>query len=264
MYRVFYTLLLLICFISCEEITTPELEAAAPVLIVEAQVSNLEGSSFVKLSTTVPYDNPTANPAVENAQVSFTGPDNRIVQLIEQEAGTYRPTQVLDAKPGEMYSLTVVVEEAEITGTAVVPLSAIADSVSTNFYPFVEAEKQGHFLVLHYKDRPFVNDQFLWELKVNGEAWLPQVLKLEDDKQTDGRYLARELAGPFFTNDTLRLQIRWVDTNALLYYTRLKQLIEVNSPSQTLYENPPNNLSGAALGYFTATFSQHFAIVVNQ
>jgi hypothetical protein len=67
---------------------------------------------------------------------------------------------------------------------------------------------------------------------------------------------------PIKSGDTVSVEMNTIDENIYSYYTAVNQLIGRGPGGGIAPANPPNNISGGALGYFSAHTSQVLSIAI--
>jgi hypothetical protein len=90
----FYSLLFLalfssLLFYSCEEVINPELEAASPVLVIDAWLNNAPGPQQIYITRTQPYFENLVPPGVSGATVIVSDQNGKIYNFSESKPGVY-------------------------------------------------------------------------------------------------------------------------------------------------------------------------------
>lgn len=122
-YSVFALLLLSVGITACEEKINPKLEAADPVLVVDAWVNNKREDQLIILTKTQPYFDNTLPPGLSGATVSVTDSDGKIYSFVEDPAvaGNYvwkfQNNEVFGSV-GKQYTLSVQVDGETFTSTS--------------------------------------------------------------------------------------------------------------------------------------------------
>ena len=85
--KAFILLFTLVSFSSCEEVIDLPLKGAdSPALIVQAELVDVEGYSFVDLGETLDFYDPSEEPKVSGAIVSVTDQDGNKMDFLEKSA----------------------------------------------------------------------------------------------------------------------------------------------------------------------------------
>src|SRR5579859_5307319 len=79
-------------FFSCEKTITPELQSAAPVLVVEGWINNKPEKQIVQLTMTQPYFDESVPAGVSGATVKITDDLNNVYSFEDDgtNTGTYQ------------------------------------------------------------------------------------------------------------------------------------------------------------------------------
>ncbi len=107
--------LIVVTLSSCRMPYEPDIEADQEILVVDALLANRIGASYVKLSTTMPYDATENSPGIEHATVYLTDEAYNRISFAETSAGYYEPVDTFFA--GEVntsYELTVITPDGNI------------------------------------------------------------------------------------------------------------------------------------------------------
>ena len=87
--ELYYLILLLILFASCEEKYTPEIDTADGQLVVDAKITNDPTKNFVHLTQTRNFNDNVPLIAVSGAKVELIDKQNVKIQSIENSSGYY-------------------------------------------------------------------------------------------------------------------------------------------------------------------------------
>ena len=103
--KIFHSIILLLTglllFSACETVIDPSLEAAEPVLVVDAWINNKPSLQVVKLSKTQSYFDKTIPAGVTGAQVSIEDSDGKVYVFTESKPGVYTWTPIGNEVFGE-------------------------------------------------------------------------------------------------------------------------------------------------------------------
>ena len=131
-----------IAFVACEDIISPTLEKANPVLAVDAWINDKNETQIVRLTETQPYFQNTAPAGVSGAAVSITDNEGKNYFFIESsnKAGDYTWTPPTSSevfgKPGNAYRLNIQLTTGEVfTSTSYMGRVPVIDSVTLTFEP---------------------------------------------------------------------------------------------------------------------------------
>ncbi len=261
---VFFFLLLLVTASSCTKIIDVDLNSVDPKVIIEADITDQAVGYRVKITKSVNFSDANNFPAIKGAVVTISDNTGSTQMLTETSAGIYT---LKDAKgvSGKTYFLKVVADGKTYSASSTMPKAVdfkgvqIVENVkrptsfdkSYTYFPifFDPADEQNNYLFNIFnkgvKDKGF-NRVF-------------------NDNVTNGLPNQRPIvnASNFKVNakDTLNFEMYCIDKNAYDYYYTLNQIADGTGSSATP-ANPISNISGGALGYFSAYTVRKVAVIV--
>lgn len=244
MKKIAIILLSIITFTSCEKVINLNLNTQNAQIVVEGNISNEIGPYTVSLTKTIDFDQSNNFPPIKGAIVKIS--DGTTTEtLIESADGIYQ-TKNLVGTPGKTYTLNIEAEGKTITAQSTMPQVVQLDSLI--FIPDQFSTEKNEFLVIpRYLDPTTPGNNYRFILSINGEKD-PTFVAYNDDLtnglQAQRPYFSQEAV--ITSGDSLDMEMRCIDLPLYIYYNA------INSNSQTTPANPTNNLSGNALGYFSA------------
>jgi hypothetical protein len=237
-------------FLSCKKVINVSLKNADVQLVINGEVNNRPGPYKISISNSVTFSADNIFPPVSNAIVTITG-NGVIDTLSEDEPGIYF-THTIKGEPGKSYSLHVSVEGKTFTAISVMPKPVHIDSLT-----FVVGENKNLFAVANFQDPPDVENfyQFI-EYADDKRFNNGRGNSVFNDRLSDGRYISTVLyddSTDIKPGVTLTVQMNCIDKPV---YNYLQQLLQISgnggSFSNPSPVNPVSNISGGALGYFSA------------
>jgi hypothetical protein len=257
MKNIFYILLSILAFSSCEEVIDVNLDTAAPRLVIDASIKwdkETDGKTqFIKLSTTTGYFD-TIIPTVSGATVTVANSKHTIFTFIELDVpGEYT---CLDFIPeiNETYTLTVILNGQTYTATEtlkpVPPIEKIEQEKKDGF--------TGKFIQVKafYTDNGATNDYYLFRFKPNFKV-VPSYQVSEDRFYQGNQIFGLYLSEDFKTGDNVDITIYGISQR---YFNYMSKLITVSgsggpfqAPPATVYGNIINisDKDNYALGFFS-------------
>ncbi len=243
--------LIFILAIACEKVIDVDLNEAAPVIVIEGNLSNNINEAEVKISMTSSYFDTIPSKKVSGAIVKITSDVGDNFNLHETEDGVYK-TRRSWFKEGGTYNLSIEANGEYYESTSKLNPPVYIDSVK--FYyedsPFLE---QGYYVNVYLDDPPGVSNYYRLKYLKNG-VFQNRIedLILFDDRYVDGNTIEITLFNqPFEINDTIALQLVSLDEGAYDYLRTFQELVN-NNPGSAAPANPNSNISNGALGYFSA------------
>jgi hypothetical protein len=240
-----------------------DLNDAAPQIVIEAEVTNMKGPYHVRISKTVNFSAGNVYPPVTNADVYITDSTSGTTDhCVQTDSGTYQTRHTVGL-PRHTYILRVAIDGKQYTATSTMPKPVFLDSV-TFALNFDFNNKQQRNAVVNFQDPPGLGNYYQFTEVLNGRT-IPNVFAFED-RLSDGRYIEQPLfndSAYLQINDTLLLTMNCVDRNIYNYFFTLANVTSNNSGFQNATPaNPVTNLTGGALGYFSAHSTQQMRILV--
>ena len=246
---------------SCQKVISIDLNSPSPQLVVEANLSNLPGPYFVKLSKTVNFDNITDIPAVTGAVVEISDSSGNSETLTELENGIYR-TGILQGVPGQTYRLTIRTD------------NRIYESVSSMPYPVSELKIS---VTPEVEDRPTVGENtgpHPPRYQVNYEIKDPEIYRnfyrfavYHKNRKIAGRrafddqfHNGKTIVGEFGLHDTINfdpgdiitVELQNIDKGTYDFFRTLRDGVSGLTFLSASPSNPISNISDNGLGYFSA------------
>ncbi len=242
-YKAFILLFLVITFSSCEEVIDLPLEGAdSPALIVEAEVVDVVGYSFVRLGETLDYYQPTDEPKASGATVSVTDQNGNQMNFLEsEELGLYLPQDVeYKGVVGNTYSLKIEYQGKEFTSESKLFRVSNIDSLQIRFQEEKRFRDEGYYLYFYGKEPQDTRDFYFWRNYRN------DTLNYEDVGDlifANDQAIGENIDGiqfPFIYNagDTVRLEMYSITEETYDFYN---DLTTVASNDGGLFSPPPVN-----------------------
>jgi hypothetical protein len=220
-------LLLLVCG-GCTKVVNLSLPNAGQQIVIEGNVTDAPGPYQVAITTTVPFSADNNPPGVPGAVVTITDNTGLYDSLTEGSPGVYSTRGNWQGEPGHTYTLHVSSSGVSYTVSSTMPEAVKLDSVSFR-------------AVTETIDGVPLNKIFVFS-----------------DRLSDGRYIRQPLA-----DDSADLQIGdQVDLRELAQQQNTGKFATVLFAA-VAPANPVTNLSGSALGYFSAHTVQTEQVFVN-
>lgn len=256
-----FTILLacLMIFGACERVIDVDLNSAAPRYVIEGVVTNGRGPHQVRITQTKNFDEDNNFEGIASAEVSIADDAGNAEILYYTRNGIYE-TDELRPVPGRTYTLTVNVGGETFTAVCPMPVAVNLDSL----YIQLISGFGNQFKVpyVRYRDLPEIRNYYRHVLYVNGEK-VPSIF-ISRDEGNNNSIIERGL--PYFRNgntleegDSVRVEMQTIDRSIYDYFFSLDQTISQDAASPA---NPVSNISGGALGYFSAHSVQTKTLVV--
>ena len=248
---------------SCDVPIVLDVDQTTPIPVIEAQVTNKIGSSYIHITETVPFYYEGSIPRRTDAIITLTdefgivtGFDHYI-GLNPDSIGFYFPPMGFVAETGLTYTLKVAINGINYLATdTMMPINPI-DSITYNirepsvFDPIEDDEK--YEILLYTKEPPETKDYYMfkffknYEITRNSETDIYVFEDIALSENLDG------LPAPIYyaENDTSVVEMFSITRAAFVYYSDL-QIVLTNdggmfSPPPA---NPRTNFSESTPGFF--------------
>lgn len=240
-------------FASCTKVIDVNLDNVAPVMVVEANITDTAGPYQVRLNKTIDIDKDNNFPAVQNATVTMSDDAGNTETLQETAAGVYTGTAIQGVS-GRTYTLTIATNDGETyTAVSTMPQKVTYDSLGMKAVTGFDGEVL--YPTVYFTDPAGVENYYRAVRYVNG---IPDGdLYIRSDQFSDGN--SRELIlfaqGPpeernLMPGDVVTVELRCINEQMYDYLTERSEA-DGNSQAATP-ANPEGNISNDALGYFSA------------
>ena len=246
-----------VIFSCCQRVIHIDLNTANSKVVIEAYVTDQPGRDTVKLTRTGSYFTPGNYPTINNALVIIsdnTGINDTLTQI---DSGRYS-SPILTGVPGRTYTLKVITNGTEYDAVSTMPYPITMDTVVAVFDKIVTlngVDDSTYRIRCLFQDPPGFGNFYRAQLIVNGQLYdsLGNVT-LYEDKYVDGTIVNLRLRGysPKY-GDSARVDLMCIDANTYKYFSVVRSISGNGNPISTATpQNPPTNIIGGALGYFSA------------
>jgi hypothetical protein len=265
MKNIITAVVLAIALSSCEKVVNVDLKNAEPKIVIEGLVDNSGNPATVKITKSVSFSSTTAAPIVNGAVVKISDDAGNNFTLTETSPGLYTNATLI-GQVGKTYTLTVQNADVTYVGKSTIPRQAPIDTIYQESVSIPgsgapgSAASFGKIATLVYTDIPGFGDNVQVLQTINGK--LDNTLQVADDQFTDGSDLPYQLfPNPntkIKTGDIIKIEMRFIDKDVYKYFSGILEIQGGN----TVPANPTSNISGGALGYFSAHTSETKTIVI--
>ena len=249
----------IILLFSCQDVIKVDLNNTSPQTVIEGSINNLSDTVIIALSKTTDYFNPQSITPITDAQVSISDTAGNIYQPTLTTHGFYYFFQ-LKGLPQNTYTLKVQANGATYSASSKMPNMVSIDSL--NILKSEDGDRE-NVLACYIKDPAGVKNYYRLRVFMNGTLLTSkdsiEPISVLSDKYFDGRFTPLRMPSRrfgidyFLPGDTLKVQLMSID---LLTYNYLRELRSITNTgrltSTSTPDNPDNNISNGALGYFAA------------
>jgi hypothetical protein len=238
---------------ACKKVITLDLSTAPTAIAIEGNITNEQGPYLVTISKTVGFYQNNTFPTVSGAIVKITDSTVGITDsLIEKEAGVYVSSKIVGVI-GHTYLLDVIAAGKEYKSSSTMPKQINLDSIS--FLTTAGFGKDVTNAVVNFQDPPGESNFYNFVERFRNIP--PKQIHVFSDRLSDGRYISDQVFNDSTVNhrDTVSIEMQCVDKKVFSYLQELSGQDATNG-QPTSPANPTSNISGGALGYFSAHTSQ--------
>ena len=254
-YKVAISIVMLTGFFSCQKVIQVHLNDSAPQYVVEGNITDQPGPYTVKITRSVNFDQNNVFPGVDSAIVVIVDSNSLIADTLQQTAsGLYR-THLLTGIPGHTYKLSVKTGTLNFTCSSTMPLPIGIDTLYTDAGIFNKDKKNA---VITFHDPLGTGNYYHITERVN-DSTATNVIAISDEI-ANGREITATLnrSLDINTGDSVNVTLECIDHGVYEYLYTLAQTIRQNSATPA---NPISNITGGALGYFSAHTTRSKGII---
>jgi len=247
-------LIVLFLFSSCEKVIDIDLNAKAPQVVIEGNITDQPGPYTVKSTQTVNYDEANIFPTISGATVTISDNVGNSEILTETSLGIYT-TSTLQGVAGRIYKLKVIANGKEYDATSTINPPVNIDTLKVIKQNLPKGNKK--IIYVEFTDIPGIANYYRFIKIINGKV--QPAIYVEDDLTQDGKVLSIGLIEKekydedIKSGDTVTIILQSLDESTYNYFKTLLQLNGGGLMNQSSSPaNPLSNISNDALGYFNA------------
>ncbi|WP_160292112.1 DUF4249 domain-containing protein [Pedobacter lusitanus] len=251
-----------VLLVSCEKVIQLKPATKQDKYVIEGTITNEPGNCSVLISRTKNFDDDNTFNGVNGAIVKIEN-NGTVVTLPETSSGVYTTTAI-NGTPGQTYRLT-----ATVNGETFTAVSTMQQPVPLLDFYLKPADYDSLRTVAYvkYKDSAEVKNFYWFELFINDKR--QQNYAVANDEFTTGQLIN---SGLIFQNktknrekdikrgDKLSVEMHSVDPSVFLYLFSLSGA--KGSGDSAAPANPISNITGGALGFFSAHTTQRKSLII--
>ena len=252
----------LLLLVSCEKVVEVQLKNSNAKYVIEGVMTNETGRCRVKITTTNDFKASNEFAGVAGAVIKIES-KGVIYNLKDMGNGIYQHSTVKGV-PGQTYQLTVSLNDQTFTASSTMPLGLPFQDmfIARNDFSTTKA-----VVNVRYADIPAAKNYYWFQQYVNGIE--QSAFGLVTDEFSDGQEIIASLLFENTTGDSSkdfkkgdRLTVEMHNIEAPIYTYLLSLYGASGTDNGTPFANPQSNLSGGALGYFSAHTTQRKVVVI--
>jgi hypothetical protein len=240
-------------FFACKKVIDLNLHNAATQVVITGEITDSAGPYQIAISTTVNFNTNNNFPPLSGALVTITDNVGLTDSLVETAPGIYSTHAYWKGLPGYSYTLEVTSSGKSYSAVSTMPYPVPLDSIG--FTEF-STGNNGNVInaIPYFQDPPGVANYYQFTETINGIPLTNEIF-IFSDRLSDGKYISEPLFDDsvhLHVGDQLSLSMYSIDKNVYQYFYELQQLLQANPFNEATPANPDTNLTGGALGYFSA------------
>jgi len=253
---------LIFAFYSCQKVIDLKLHNADIKYVVEGIITNEPGVCKVTLTQSKPFYENNLFPGISGATVTVK--DNDVeYSLPERQTGVYE-TNLINGTPGHIYQLSVIINNDVFTASSKMPSPVPLDTLYISNGPFGEFR----FASVGYHDPAGVSNSYRFVQYLNGVK--DPAIFWQNDEFTDGQSVSIQLdtgidkkddPRNIKSGDTVMVEMLGIDEAVYKYWYSL-HFNGGDGGNIATPANPVTNISGGALGYFSAQTVDRKVVIV--
>lgn len=251
-----------LCTVSCVKVIELRIHDSDRRYVIEGIITNEPGVCKVRVTRTSAFYEINDFEPVTDAVVQVR--DNGVANvLIETRPGVYE-IQAINGTPGHQYELSVLVNNLHFFASCTMPEPVNIDTAYISPGPF----NRFFFLTVGYSDPHEAKNHYRFVQFLNGVQ--DPAIFVDNDEFSNGRSIVRQLDTGVDRKDDLRaiesgdlvtLQMLGLSEEIYNYWYSVRSGGTDGSPGSAAPANPLTNITGGALGYFSAqTVDQRMVI----
>ncbi len=250
--------ILVLTLTACQKEIDLDLENKSGQLIIEGNLSDKAEPHFVKITRSVAFTQANKYPSVSNALVTISDNLGLLDTLKYVSDGQYRTEKLKAGISGRTYTLTVLVDGKSYSSQCQMPERVPLTGLKLNAMTFFG--NTSYDVLPEYIDPPKLGNVYIFFVKVNSQKGT--VIETFTDNFGNGVANQRDLnipsdsENPVKVGDVVSVEMRSVVSSVYTYFNAVNQLAGGGPGGGISPANPPSNISGGALGYFSAHTSE--------
>jgi Domain of unknown function (DUF4249) len=248
-------LCLILSCTACTKTVRLDLRNAPPVYVIEGEITDQPGPYVVRIFQTTGFYDSSNFKGVDGATVRVSNAEGFQEMLTGNGGGNYY-TKQLQGKPGDTYTLNVVIGNNTYTAISTMPQHIDFNGLHTEQQFYVS--KQVIYVVPDFTNPPAPDIAYYYfDQTING--YLDKTLYYWDNKFSQGEANTFNLQrsspdSTLHSGDTVTVVMQCIDSAIYNYWSSLDAA--ATGSGNAYPGNPATNIIGGALGYFSAHTSQ--------
>jgi hypothetical protein len=248
-------LCLILTWTACTKTVKLDLRNAPPVYVIEGEITDQPGPYLVRIFQTTGFYDSNNFKGVDGAIVQLSNAEGYQETLTGNGGGNYY-TRQLQGSPGDSYTLNVVFGNNTFSAISTMPQHINLNDLRTEKQ--ITFSKQVIYVIPDFTNPPAPDIAYYYfDQTING--YLDKTLYYGNSKFSQGQpnTFNLERGSPDSTlhsGDTVTVVMQCISSDIYNYWSSLDQAASGGGGAYP--GNPTTNITGGALGYFSAHTSQ--------
>lgn len=256
-----FTLSLIFLFglTSCVDTIQLDLKGVGDQIVIEGKLTDDSTGNEILVTKAVDFQLKNEFPPITDATVTVRDETTNQTEVLTQSyPGVYSIHQ-LKGVSGHRYTMSVQAEGKTYTASSTMPSKVNFDALT---YESVKRLKTVTQMVAVYQDPANADNYYRWVLTAN--RLQSDNVFVRSDAFTNGNQVRQTIVNPVEINpgDTVQVDMQCLSKVSYDYFNGLMKLQGNNINQGTSPTNPETNLSGGALGHFSAYTSQKRTVII--
>ncbi|MDO6430460.1 DUF4249 domain-containing protein [Flavitalea sp. BT771] len=258
-----FLLLIPIVLAGCQKVISINLNSTEKKYIVSGRITDQPGECQVSITRTKDFSENNQFPGVSGAAVTVE--DQGVITTLQESGSGLYICDTLTGRPGHTYLLTIRLGGETFSSASTMPQPVNLDSMYVSTAPLSKTR----YITVTYKDPLNFPNYYHFIQYINGLK--EPTIFVSDDEFTDGQKVKSQLQYNNDTDNPARdikkgdsVSIDMICNDAAVYqfwYSLSSGATGANESASPA--NPVSNISGGAVGYFSAQTIQRKTLLVN-
>lgn len=252
-------LAVLLLLSSCIDVIDLDIDEAAPRIVIDGKIND-KSFAEVKITTSIRIKDRNEFPGITDAKVILTDVTSGVSQELSQTfPGVYSSTE-LAGIPGHTYHLKVTRAMDEYSATSTMPFPVEMRKLEFEEAQRFNSSENAYRLIATYNDPDTLGNNYRYVMYQNGVQ--SQSIFVRNDAFTNGNEVDQPIFNPdikIVRGDVMEVELQCVDRAVFDYFNGLMLL---NSDRGIAPANPETNITGGAIGYFSAYTSSRKTVTI--
>jgi hypothetical protein len=250
----------LACLISCTKVVDLHIGNNNSKIVIEGGVSNTTLAQEVKITRSIDFTEDNIYPEVTNALVTIIDNAGQTDTLSYKGNGLYQGTN-LTGVTGRTYTLTINVNDTLFVAKSTMPSVVNLDSLA--FVKMALGPQTQINVIPIFTDPTAIGNNYRYILSKNGKVYNGHYVFTDNINNGKVNQIPVQAQNAAIKNgDTVQVEMQCIDYSTYNYFYALSTIAFNGPGGGTTPSNPVSNISGGALGFFSAYTSQQKTIVI--